>query len=101
MAASNTDQTRFSFYTPWNHQAPLWVVTILSLIYSMIFLLARLAAKYKSLGSDDALLGLAYLVSLAQWSAVFQALNLGAEKLESTLSLQHNQSAHRASASVR
>ena len=63
MAANDTDHTRFSLYTAWNHQAPLWVVTILSLIYSSIFLLARLAAKYKSLGLDDAILGLAYVCS--------------------------------------
>lgn len=39
----------------------LWVVTILSIIYSVAFLGARVFIKYGQLGIDDIVLGIAYV----------------------------------------
>lgn len=39
----------------------LWVVTILSIIYSVAFLGARVFIKYGQLGKDDVVLGIAYV----------------------------------------
>ncbi|KAK4550011.1 hypothetical protein LTR36_002978 [Oleoguttula mirabilis] len=80
MPSSYVAGSRFSEYTPTDHQTALWITTSLSLVYSFLILLVRLAAKYKSLGLDDAALGLAYAASLAQWTVVYKALGVGAGK---------------------
>lgn len=54
---------RFSPYTDDNHQAPVWIVTALTLTYAVIFLLTRLAVKIKILGLDDLFLGVAHVRS--------------------------------------
>ena len=53
--------SRFSEWSPTDHQAPLWVVNILSPIYSLLFLCVRLIVKYKAWGLDDLVLGMAYV----------------------------------------
>jgi len=52
---------RFSEYTSTDHQAPLWILTTLSLIYSVVFLVVRCAVKSKRWGLDDVALGVAYV----------------------------------------
>lgn len=42
-----------------DHAGKLWIVTILSLIYSSLAVMARAYIKYKMLGLDDILLALA------------------------------------------
>lgn len=59
--------SRFSEYTETNHQAPLWIATFLSLVYSVGFLLIRLLLKIGFRGPDDVALWLAY-VSFADWA---------------------------------
>ena len=58
--------SRFSTVTPDDHQAWLWVLSILSLIYSFFMLGARIMVKWKDPGYDDLALGIAY-VSLCKW----------------------------------
>ena len=53
--------SRFAVYTPTDHRAPLWILSWLSLIYSLLFLGVRLAIKQKFWGFDDALLGVGYV----------------------------------------
>jgi hypothetical protein len=56
-----TGGTRFSEYSDTNHQAPLWIATSLTLTYSALFLIVRLAVKYKFWGLDDVLVGVAHV----------------------------------------
>ena len=52
---------RFSVYTSTDHRAALWVLTILSLLYSCLFLGVRLVVKRNFWGPDDIALGLSYV----------------------------------------
>ena len=56
---------RFSAYTPDNHQAPLYIVTALTLTYAGLFLITRVAVKFKVLGLDDLFLGVAHVGGLS------------------------------------
>lgn len=72
----------------------LWVVTILSIIYSLAFFGARVFVKYGQLGRDDLILGIAYvlrfqrlifwvwltavqIIAFARWGAIMNAFTLG------------------------
>lgn len=55
------DGLRFSVVTSDNHQAGIWITSILSLIYSVLALAARMAVKWKLAGVDDVILGLAHV----------------------------------------
>ena len=55
---------RFSEYTATDHQAPLWIATILTVAYAGIFLIVRIAVKFQMLGLDDIALGVAYVCSM-------------------------------------
>jgi len=61
---------RFSEWSAQDHQAPLWIMTSLSLCYSCAFLLLRGFVKIKRWSLDDAVLGLAYVGSLFVRSSV-------------------------------
>lgn len=61
MSSSESEGPRFSDYTPTDHQAPLWILTSLGLVYSGLLLLVRLIVKVKCWGLDDAVLGLGYV----------------------------------------
>jgi hypothetical protein len=49
------DLYRFSPVTFNDHAGKLWIVTILSLIYTSLIALARAYIKYKMFGFDDVL----------------------------------------------
>lgn len=51
----NDDLYRFSPVTSNDHAGKLWIVTILSLIYTSLIALARAYIKYKMFGFDDVL----------------------------------------------
>jgi hypothetical protein len=61
MAVDATNAHRFSVYTPTDHRAPLWILTILSFLYSGIFLLVRLIIKHGFWGPDDVVLGISHV----------------------------------------
>jgi hypothetical protein len=44
-----------------DHRGWLWITTILSIVYTVSILLARLFGKYGLLWYDDAILGFAYV----------------------------------------
>lgn len=54
-------ENRFSEYTSTNHQPLLWILTSLSLAYSVVFLLIRIFLKQTGRGIDDAVLAGAYV----------------------------------------
>lgn len=58
---SAAEGTRFSEYTPDDHQAPLWIATSITLAYALLFLIVRFIVKYKVLGLDDLFLSVAHV----------------------------------------
>ncbi|RYC79097.1 hypothetical protein BFJ63_vAg18026 [Fusarium oxysporum f. sp. narcissi] len=75
---------RFSPVTFNDHAGQLWIVTILSLIYSGLVAFARAYIKYKMFGFDDILFALATILHLAQSIAIFVGLGSGLAKHNST-----------------
>ncbi len=61
MSSLEAEGPRFSEWTSTDHQAPLWITTSLSLIYSCSFLFVRLVVKLKRWALDDVVLGAAYV----------------------------------------
>ncbi|SPJ83935.1 uncharacterized protein FTOL_10451 [Fusarium torulosum] len=87
--ASINDSSRFSPVTSNDHAGKLWIVTILSLIYSGLVALARAYIKYQMYGFDDILFTLATICHLAQSIAIFIGLGSGLAKFNSiTVSAQ-------------
>ncbi|KAF7558248.1 hypothetical protein G7Z17_g151 [Cylindrodendrum hubeiense] len=74
---------RFSPIVFNDHAGQLWIVTILSLIYSALVTTTRAYIKYKMFGFDDILIGLAAALHLAQSIAVFVGLSNGLGKFNS------------------
>ncbi|KAH7202879.1 uncharacterized protein BKA55DRAFT_292849 [Fusarium redolens] len=62
--SDNDGSYRFSPVTFNDHAGQLWIVTILSLIYSTLVALARLYIKYHKFGFDDIFFALAMLSQL-------------------------------------
>ncbi|KAI5456212.1 hypothetical protein BGZ63DRAFT_435701 [Mariannaea sp. PMI_226] len=77
------DLPRFSPVAFNDHAGQLWIVTILSLIYSALVVTARAYIKYKMFGFDDILIALALVFHLAQSIALFAGLNSGLGKFNS------------------
>ncbi|KAK3723948.1 hypothetical protein LTR37_001432 [Vermiconidia calcicola] len=72
--------SRFAVSTTDNRQAGLWIASLLSLIYSIVILCARLVVKWGNLGLDDIALAGAYVLSLAHWTITYTALSDGLGK---------------------
>ncbi|KAL7758360.1 hypothetical protein ACKLNR_012887 [Fusarium oxysporum f. sp. zingiberi] len=86
--SDNDGSYRFSPVTYNDHAGQLWIVTILSLIYSTLVALARLYIKYHKFGFDDILFALAIIFHLAQSIAVFIGLSNGLGKFNSITTLE-------------
>ncbi|KAK3713083.1 hypothetical protein LTR37_008768 [Vermiconidia calcicola] len=73
----------FETITTTDHRAWLWVVSILSLLYSGLVLGARVTGKWELLHYDDAVLGVAYVFAFAHYGILFKAIlcGLGASTL--------------------
>ncbi|KAH6957423.1 hypothetical protein DER45DRAFT_632280 [Fusarium avenaceum] len=82
-SASIDDSRRFSLVTSDDHAGQLWIVTILSLIYTGLVALARAYIKYRMYGFDDILFTLATVCHLAQSTAIFVGLKGGLAKFNS------------------
>ncbi|KAK5706032.1 hypothetical protein LTR97_001018 [Elasticomyces elasticus] len=79
--------------TSTDHRGWLWVTTILSIIYTVSVLVARLFGKYGLLWYDDATMGLAYCIAIARWGILMQAAEhgLGADLAAANLPMNtHN-----------
>ncbi|KAK5689386.1 hypothetical protein LTR17_026290 [Elasticomyces elasticus] len=63
--------------TSTDHRGWLWVTTILSIIYTVSVLIARLFGKYGLLWYDDATMGLAYCVAIVRWGIQMHAISNG------------------------
>ncbi|KAG7428387.1 hypothetical protein Forpi1262_v011175 [Fusarium oxysporum f. sp. raphani] len=86
--SDNDGSYRFSPVTYNDHAGQLWIVTILSLIYSTLVALARLYIKYHKFGFDDIFFALAIIFHLAQSIAVFVGLSNGLGKFNSITTLE-------------
>ncbi|KAF2121707.1 hypothetical protein BDV96DRAFT_218452 [Lophiotrema nucula] len=71
---------RFAPFTPDNHSAPLWIASLLGLIYVIGVLLIRLFIKVKVLGLDDWFIVASSLVAVGQYVAVYEGLGKGLGK---------------------
>lgn len=102
---SNDKTQAFSRIAPNDHAGQLWIVTILSLIYSFLGAMARVYIKHQMFGFDDLLLGFAtvrlstrpgtllpwrltdiQILHVAQSAAVFVGLKNGLGKFNSITS---------------
>lgn len=89
-----TDNAGFTRPDEDDQRGWLWVVTILSIIYSLAFLGAIVFVKYGQLGRDDLILGIAYVlqskrlrsrvrltavqvIAWGRWGAIMNAFTLG------------------------
>ncbi|KAI5777062.1 hypothetical protein EDC01DRAFT_779984 [Geopyxis carbonaria] len=78
---SSIADNRFARYTSTDHSAPVWIATLLSLIFSFLILTVRLAwVKWKRHGLDDLILVMAHLIAVAHWGTLFSALSSGLAK---------------------
>ncbi|KAH7109397.1 hypothetical protein B0J13DRAFT_490117 [Dactylonectria estremocensis] len=85
MASETSDDgsPRFSPVAFNDHAGQLWIITILSLIYSALVAMARAYIKYQMFGFDDILIACATVLQLAQSIAVFVGLTHGLGKFNS------------------
>ncbi|KAJ4294248.1 hypothetical protein N0V90_007938 [Kalmusia sp. IMI 367209] len=68
---------RFAPYTTENHSAPLWIVSILGLIYAVGVLMIRVFIKRRVFGWDDSLIVAGTGAGLVQAVLFFKALKNG------------------------
>ncbi|EHK18605.1 uncharacterized protein TRIVIDRAFT_78137 [Trichoderma virens Gv29-8] len=80
---SKDGSSPFSRVTFNDHSGQLWILTILSLLYSFLGALTRAYIKYRMFGFDDLLFASATVLHLAQSIAVFVGLNNGLGKFNS------------------
>jgi hypothetical protein len=72
---------RFGFVTPDDNSAPLIIVAIITLTFSiLIFALRILVVKLKGYGIDDLILGCGHVVGVGQWIAILLAIKGGLGK---------------------
>jgi len=72
---------RFAVDTATEHSASIWIATLLSLCYSSLTFALRLWVKYGTLGTDDGMLGVAYILSYGQQASTMLGVvrGLGSE----------------------
>ncbi|KAK6417399.1 hypothetical protein LTR81_009148 [Elasticomyces elasticus] len=63
--------------TSTDYRGWLWITIIVSIIYTVSVLVARLFGKYGLLWYDDATMGLAYCIAIARWGILMQAAEHG------------------------
>ncbi|KAI0018941.1 hypothetical protein F4780DRAFT_477633 [Xylariomycetidae sp. FL0641] len=79
----STEGSAFAPIHEDDHAGYIWIVTILSLIYSTSIGAVRAYIKWRLLGIDDYLMGLASVLHIAQCIVVFSALSNGLAKWNS------------------
>lgn len=91
LPASPTDN-RFAVVSPDDNSAPLIIVAILAAIFAVLVLAVRIfIVKWKRHGDDDVVLGLAHIVAVGHWAAMFVALHSGLGKALNLIT-EHDQS---------
>lgn len=68
---------RFAVATINDHSANVWIVTILSLIYTTMTLMVRAVIKRGSLGTEDIAIFVAQLFAYGEYAAIFVGLSTG------------------------
>ena len=67
----------FAAVTDDDHRGILWIAAILSLIFTLLTLSARLYVRKHMLGRDDYAVVAAVVISIAQYGTVFSGMQLG------------------------
>lgn len=73
------DNSNHGFTTPsdLDHRPWIWVAGLLSCVYSLLALAARLTSKWDMLWYDDAILAISYAVSFGHWGTLFSSISHG------------------------
>lgn len=77
MATNSTYSPPLARLTPDDHRAPLWVATLLCLVFVLLGVITRVYVRFKSLGIDDYIIFGAFVVGLAQFMAIIAGLERG------------------------
>lgn len=77
MATNATYSPPLARLTPDDHRAPLWVATLICLVFVVLGVLTRLYVRFKSLGLDDYIIFAAFLVGLGQFFTIIAGLERG------------------------
>lgn len=77
MATNSTDAPPLARLTPDDHRAPLWVATLMCLVFVVLGVLTRLYVRFKSLGSDDYIIFGAFIAGLAEFMTIVAGLVRG------------------------
>ncbi|CAI9637214.1 unnamed protein product [Alternaria burnsii] len=79
--SARESENRFARITTNDHSAPLWIATILSLIYAVLVLAVRLGfTKWKAHTLDDIVVTIAHLIGFTMWGLLFTSLDNGLGK---------------------
>ncbi|EMD61338.1 hypothetical protein COCSADRAFT_192306 [Bipolaris sorokiniana ND90Pr] len=82
-----SSEHRFTHVTPDDHSATIWIVSVLSLIYTVLTLAVRLGyTKWRTHALDDIVVTLAHLAGFGVWAFLFKSLRNGLGKSFSVLS---------------
>lgn len=68
---------RFAVDNAEDRSAPLWIVTLLAIIYSSVVLVARVFLKAASVGTEDAIIVGAQVIAFGQFGATIHAIKQG------------------------
>lgn len=77
MATNTTYSPPLARLTPDDHRAPLWVATLICLVFVVLGVITRVYVRFKSLGMDDYIIFGAFIVGLAQFMAIIAGLERG------------------------
>ena len=79
-------------WTPDDHRAPLWVATLICLVFVVLGVITRVYVRFKSLGVDDYIIFGAFVIGLAQFMAIIAGLERGLGQSGNVLSEEKLQS---------
>ena len=86
MASNSTYSPPLARLTPDDHRAPLWVATLICLVFVVLGVLTRLYVRFKALGLDDYIIGVAFLLGLGQFMTIIAGLVRGLGQSDRVLS---------------
>lgn len=86
MTTNSTYSPPLARLTPDDHRAPLWVATLICLVFTVLGVLTRLYVRFKNLGVDDYIVLAAFAVGFAQFMVVVAGLERGLGQADRVLS---------------
>ncbi|KAF2795956.1 hypothetical protein K505DRAFT_5699 [Melanomma pulvis-pyrius CBS 109.77] len=95
------DDNRFARFNDEDHSAPMWIASILAIVFAYLIMAIRLLfVKWNMYGFDDVVLTMAHLLGLGMWASLFSSLDNGlgqALKLLDATQISHMNQAYFAS----